>query len=90
MLIQEKESLLEQIRMYNDINLECFERIKELKSLADNQYNTIQKLQVDPKDLDYVRSILETSDQLYENTIAQLYYTFEMMQSRFNSYNEQL
>lgn len=37
MLIKEKDSLLEQINMYNDINLECFERIKELKTTVDNQ-----------------------------------------------------
>lgn len=72
MLIKEKDSLLEQIKMYNDINLECFERIKELKSTVDQQFIIIQKMQVDKHDLEHIRSILGTSDELYDNSISQL------------------
>ena len=64
MLIKEKDSLLEQIIMYNDINLECFERIKELKTTVDKQYVIIQKLQVEKLDLEHIRSILGTSDDM--------------------------
>jgi hypothetical protein len=64
MLIKEKDSLLEQINMYNDINLECFERIKELKTTVDKQYVIIQKLQVEKLDLEHIRSILGTSDDM--------------------------
>jgi len=64
MLIKEKDSLLEQINMYNDINLECFDRIKELKTTVDKQYVIIQKLQVEKLDLEHIRSILGTSDDM--------------------------
>ena len=64
MLIKEKDSLLEQINMYNDINLECFERIKELKTTVDKQYVIIQKLQVEKLDLEHIRSIIGTSDDM--------------------------
>jgi hypothetical protein len=50
--------------MYNDINLECFDRIKELKTTVDKQYVIIQKLQVEKLDLEHIRSILGTSDDM--------------------------
>jgi len=90
MLIKEKDSLLEQINMYNDINLECFERIKELKTTVDKQYVILQKIQVEETDLNHIRSILGTSDDMYDKTIGHLYYCFEMIQSRFNNYNLRL
>jgi len=55
MLMQERESLLKQIDTYDEINKECFERIKDLKYTCDKQFQALSNIMTDKKDLDNIR-----------------------------------
>lgn len=93
MLMRERESLLNQLEMYNNINKECFKKIKDLTKCCDSYKLVLHRIdfellpqEVIGKDcskLESLRSLLRTSNEMYEQNSEEIFHTFDMIQRRF-------
>jgi len=76
MLVRERESLINQLEIYNNINKECFNRIKNLHKCCESYKNVLHKLDFnnlpesikgkENEKLDSLRCILKSSNEMYE------------------------